>query len=169
MNRFSIAVITLSRIQNKKCVLQVIALIVTAAAFSFSQGLNADKNLKAEETIKKLEFELAHLIMSGNFAKYATYLADDYLLTEPTGEVTTKEQILESFSSGATKGDSLFPSDLKVRVYNNDTAILNGHLLYKGHQRGLGAIHDAQFTKVFIKRKGKWLLVSNQGSPSIIH
>lgn len=133
------------------------------------QGSKADKASKTEETIKKLEFELDNLFMNGKFEKYASYLTDDYLLTNPDGEVMTKEEILKRFGTGGTKGDSLLPSDLKVRVYNSTTAILTGHLTYKGHEKGLGSIHEAQFTKVFIKRNGKWLLVSNQGSQIISH
>ena len=86
-------------------------------------------------------------------------------LRNSAGGVIPKDQLIQALrTSGAAKGDSLLPDDLTVRVYG-ETAILNGHLTWKGTDNGQKLSLQSLFTKVFIKRKGQWLMVNNQGTP----
>ncbi|HTK81655.1 MAG TPA: nuclear transport factor 2 family protein [Bacteroidota bacterium] len=127
--------------------------------------LKPDKDAKVKEEIKKIEYELENLIMSGNADKYSSYLADDFMLINSAGGVVQKEPLIQALrKSGAANGDSLIPDNLTVRVYG-ETAVLNGHLTWKGTDNGQKLSLQSLFTKVFVKRKGKWQMVNNQGTP----
>jgi hypothetical protein len=130
-----------------------------------STSIKAEKNSKVEEEIKKIEFELENLIMSGKSEKYASYLADDYMLINSAGIVVLKDQLIAALkASGAANGDSLLPDNLTVRVYG-ETAVLNGHLTWKGTDKGQKLTLESLFTKVFVRKKGHWYMVNNQGTP----
>ena len=151
----------------RSCLIIAVCLLAAASTHAQPGGLKADFNPKAEEAIKKMEMKLSRLIMSGKFDEYAGYLAEDYILTDPSGRTMSKQEILGAFKSSATLGDSLYPSNMKVRVYG-ETAILTGRLTYKSHLKDV-LPREAQFTKIFLRRKGEWYLVSNQGSPALVH
>jgi hypothetical protein len=124
----------------------------------------ADVNIEAEEEIIKLEFYLASLIVSGDFETYSTYLTDDYIRINQNGTVATKEQVLEQFQSNTGKA-SMTPYDLEVRIYG-DAAILNGKLDVETKNGDEIVRKSSLFTKIFIRRHGKWYLASLQGTPA---
>ena len=140
-------------------------LVFSAALPAQPSKVSAEKNAKTEDVIKKLEVELASLIMSGNAEKYAGYLADDYVLINAAGGVISKDQIVAAITAGGgASRDSLIPDNLNVRVYG-ETAVLNGHLTWKGTENGQKISRESLFTKVFVRRKGHWYMVNNQGTP----
>jgi ketosteroid isomerase-like protein len=142
----------------------LLMLLLFSAALP-AQPVKAEKNAKTEEGIKKLEAELAGLIMSGDAEKYAGYLADDYVLINAAGGVISKDQIVGAIkASGGASRDSLIPDNLNVRVYG-ETAVLNGHLTWKGTENGQKISRESLFTKVFVRKKGHWYMVNNQGTP----
>ena len=142
----------------------MVFMFVTSQLFAQSKGVKAEKNAKAEQEIKALEMELARLIMTGDAEKYASYLGDDYILINAVGAVVSKDQIVAALkASNGASGDSLLPDNLNVRVYG-ETAVLNGHLTWKGVENGQKLSRESLFTKVFVRRKGHWYMVNNQGT-----
>jgi ketosteroid isomerase-like protein len=91
---------------------------------------------------------------------YSTFLADDYTRITDTGEVQSREEVLRGFKGGTGGGGKMEPSDLNVKVYG-DTAILTG--LLKVTRPGTPEPRVSRFRKVFIRRDGRWYLVSLQG------
>lgn len=145
---------------------QILLLLIlfSSPVIAQSTKVTVAKSAKVEEEIKKIELELESAVMSGNADKYATYLADDYVLINAAGLVASREQILAALkASGPSKGDSLFPDNLKVRVYG-EAAVLNGHLTWRGTDNGQKLTRESLFTKVFVRRKGHWYMVNSQGT-----
>ena len=160
---FDPLLINSSLIKNKYMKKTIIcALFVLSYQFVFSQEqstLRADRDTVAEQQIKQLEFHLTDLLMRGDISTYATFLANDYIRILPNGDVSTKEQALDGFRKFKIDG-KMIPHDLNVRVYGN-TAILRGILDNVGND---GKKISDLFTKVFIRRNGKWFLASLQGT-----
>jgi len=64
--------------------------------------------------------------------------------------------------------ESLENDDVKVRVYNDNTAITTGH--WKRVSRdgdGKDTSMSGRFTRVWVKQNGKWLLAGAHYSPDI--
>ena len=136
-------------------------LLILSFAVSQTKVLRADHNKEGEEEIKKLEFTLADLLMKRDLETYATYNAEDYVRIDSQGGLKTRDEILAELKS--SKPSSLKPDNLKVRIYG-DTAILNGHLRWKGSVKGKDIARESLFRKVFVKRDGRWYMVNNQGT-----
>ena len=126
------------------------------------EGLPADKDPAVVRDIKALELRLADLIVRGEIDTYSTFLADEYSRINDRGEVQTRDEVLRQFRKG-TRGGTMEPTDLVVQSYG-DTAILTGILRLKGPQAS-DPVRSSRFRKVFIRRGGKWYLVSLQGVP----
>src|SRR5436189_37347 len=95
----------------------LLSILLSLQAYPQKKVISADINLKEQESLRNLEVKLNELITAGKFDEYESYLADDYLLIDPMGSGRTKGDVLEALKSGATKGDSLFPQNLNVRIY----------------------------------------------------
>ena len=139
----------------------ILAIFVNAQT---AKTFKADINTEAEEEIKKLEFFLASLLKKGDLQTYSNYLADDYIRINQNGVVSTKEQVLELLRIRPSAG-KMNPHDLTVRVYGN-TAILNGMLDIETKNGDAITRTSSVFTKVFIRKDGKWYLASLQGTPT---
>src|SRR5262249_20290552 len=137
-------------------------LMLVASGAIGASGLAADGSIQVEKEVKDLEFHLAALLMAGDFDTYATFLADDYTRIDERGQVQTREGVLRQFRTTHGTGP-MEPTDLVVRAYG-DTAILTGILRFKLHD-GTGPERRDRFRKVFIRRGGRWYLVSLQGVP----
>lgn len=127
--------------------------------------LAADRDSRAQQEIKDLEFHLAGLLMRGEFDAYQGFLAEDYTRITDSGQVQSREEVLRQFAAtfqpGA--GGTMEPTDLDVKVYG-DTAILTGLLkLTPRPGASSAAPRVSRFRKVFIRRDGRWYLVSLQG------
>jgi ketosteroid isomerase-like protein len=118
--------------------------------------VSADSAPAVEAEIKQLELTLAGYLSRGEIDAYAPNLAEDYVLVSDDGSVLSKAEVLAEFRRANGPRVLLEPTKLKVRVYG-DTAVLTGDLRFgSGHGR---------FTKVFIRRAGRWYLVNTQGTP----
>jgi len=126
------------------------ALLVLAAA-----PVAADSAPDVETEIKQLELTLAGYLSRGEIDAYAPYLAEDYVRINDDGQVASKSEVLAQFRAVKGPRTPLEPTHLSVRSYG-DTAVLTGEL-------AIGSRHS-RFTKVFVRRSGRWYLANNQGT-----
>lgn len=147
----------------------IITTLILFAVFSnaqTTQTFKADVNKVAEEEIKTMEFFLASLLEKGDLQTYSGYVTDDYIRINQNGVIATKEQVLESMRVKPPAGTMIMkPHDLAVRIYGN-TAILNGRLDIEIKKGDVITTTSSVFTKVFIKKDGKWYLATLQGTPA---
>ena len=68
---------------------------------------------------------------------------------------------VEQIKNGQIKLESDEPSDMKVRVYGN-TAVVTGKANIKGTIAGKDASGTVAFTRVWVKKGGKWMTVALQ-------
>ncbi len=90
-------------------------------------------------------------------------LADDYVAISPLGQVTTKKEAISARRSGQLRYENIDVSDMVVRLYG-DTAIVTARADVKGHQLGEDFSGPYRYTRVWVRRSGRWQAVSYQAT-----
>lgn len=90
-------------------------------------------------------------------------LADDYVAISPLGQVTTKKEAISARRSGQLRYDNIDVSDMVVRLYG-ETAIVTARADVKGHQLGEDFSGPYRYTRVWVRRAGRWQAVNYQAT-----
>ncbi|MGA8216447.1 MAG: nuclear transport factor 2 family protein [Candidatus Sulfotelmatobacter sp.] len=90
-------------------------------------------------------------------------LAEDYVAITPLGMVTTKQENISARRSGQLRYESINVSDMVVRLYG-DTAVVTARADVKGHQLGEDFSGPYRYTRVWVRRNGRWQTVSYQAT-----
>lgn len=102
--------------------------------------------------------------LRGDANKIASFLSDDYTLTNSKGEITTAADDIEDAKTGRVHYDIFENYDMKVRVYGDHTAIVTGKTKVKGNAQGKPIDVIVQFTDTFVKQNGRWRLAAGHVS-----
>ena len=89
--------------------------------------------------------------------------ADDLVITVPDMPLMDKNEALAFVRSGKMKFRRYQTSDLRTRVYG-DTAVVTGQLSRERDVATKEFEDDWRFTKVYVRRKGRWQVVAWHGS-----
>ncbi len=150
-----------------KRMLAVAAMTMAASSLAFGQmtGKKAHyANQQAnsvEQAILQMEEELRVSIMKSDTKAYGGIIGDDYVFTNQDALVRTKAQMVSAYDSGSIKYESLKFDEIKVHPYG-DTAVLTGRSTVKGQDNGKDIGGQFRYTRVYVKRQGKWQLVATQ-------
>jgi ketosteroid isomerase-like protein len=118
----------------------------------------------AQAEIKKLEMDRAAAVVKGDVAKLEKETSDDYTFINLNGQLSGKADTMNAIRSGAIKLTSNEVSDLKVRVYG-DTAVVTGRSDARGAIGGGPTRGPVMFTRVYVKKDGRWQSVAFQQTP----
>jgi ketosteroid isomerase-like protein len=102
--------------------------------------------------------------LRGDADKIASFLTDDYTLTNSKGEISTAADDIEDARSGRVHYDAFENCDIKARVYGGHTAIVTGRTKVKGNAQGKPIDIIVQFTDTFVKQSGRWRLAAGHVS-----
>jgi uncharacterized protein (TIGR02246 family) len=136
-------------------------------------------DFSAEAELRAVIAERRKASLEGDTAKIASSMADEYLQTDIAGYVQDKsawlneyfKPLAELIKAGKFQWEVYEENDVQLRMYG-DAAIVIGRLELKGAgarptpQHTWVADPDARpsltlrFTRVYIKRDGKWLLTA---------
>ncbi len=139
-----------------------VAIAVFCAAALGAPSARAQSSV--EDQIKKLETDRAAAVVKGDVAAIASQTAEDYTLINANGELSSKAQTMDAIKNGSIKLSANDLSDLKVRVYGN-TAVVTGKANAKGVVGGRELKGPVLFTRVYVKKDGKWQSVAFQQTP----
>lgn len=115
-------------------------------------------------TLRAIEERLAAAWVEGNRSFIEQILADDWSVTDLTGRVLTKAEVLtEAFGSKDRKIVSMRIDDINVRPFG-DWAIVTGRTRAAGEYQGKTAEVTLRFTDVFVNRGGRWQAVASQAT-----
>lgn len=115
------------------------------------------------DELRRLDKELSVAIWAGDAVWFEKNLDDDYMLITPNGTTRSKRDVVSELATPGMKMDPFDAYELQVRIYG-DSAVVNGRRLQhftRGHARHA---HDVRYTDVYVKRKGRWMLVSEHAS-----
>lgn len=90
-------------------------------------------------------------------------LAEDYVAITPLGQVSTKQEAVSARRSGQLRYESMNVTDMVVRLYG-DTAVVTARADVKGHQLGEDFSGPYRYTRVWVRRNGRWQTVSYQAT-----
>jgi ketosteroid isomerase-like protein len=119
-----------------------------------------------QETIREI-IEMEHQAREASIRRDADFsqrtLAEDYVAITPLGQVTTKQDTVSARKSRQLRYDTIDITDMVVRIYG-DTAVVTARADVKGHQLGEDFSGPYRYTRVWVKKTGKWQAVSYQAT-----
>ncbi len=131
-------------------------------------ALSQEPTGKSGEAIEMMEFSrlenvwnAAHI--QGDADALDRLWADDLVLTVPGMKVMAKSDVIGMWRSGRVKFQRYLTSDTSIRVYDN-AAVVTGRLQRARDFNGRVADEDWRFTKVYVRRAGKWQVVAYHAS-----
>ena len=113
----------------------------------------------AKREVERLLDELATAHLQSDGAALDRIRSDDFVITTADGRLMNKAQArvaLDDFARSRYEHD-----DVRVRVYG-ETAVATGRISMQGSFRGHARNDQSRFTRIFVKREGRWQLVANQ-------
>ena len=137
----------------------VVTISLVACGFAQTAKTQKLQDSKLEQALIKLKHDIGQAYVQRDIAALERLYADDYTVTDDSGETSNKTQEIERLKSSKAVYESTSYEDVKVRVYG-DVAIVAGRGTVKG--RGTkGAFHTQYFsTNVFVNQNGKWRAVA---------
>jgi ketosteroid isomerase-like protein len=141
----------------------LVALLATASSSGQTKTLDK-KPGGGEQELTRIEQQMTDALVKGDATLNQRYLAESYVFTGPDGIVQDKARAVADVKSGDLKFQSSTLDDIKVHVYG-DTAVVTYGSTDKGTYKGKDISGRYRWTDVFIKRDGKWQIVSGQGTP----
>ena len=88
-------------------------------------------------------------------------VAEDFIEISRLGTIRTKADNMRDIASGNLKLTSVRYDSLTVRIYG-DVAVLQGIADNAGTLRGLPFSGKIRYTRVFVRRSGRWQAVAMQ-------
>lgn len=140
-------------------------LLVTIVVFVTGSVLaqSAKQNDALEKKIRTLEQEEVSAILSGNFDKLDKLWAEDYTVNSPRNKVVKAST--GPIRNGLTKYAS-FVREIEAVLISGNTVIVMGQETAKPISKAAEAeqIFRRRYTNVWMKRKGKWLLIARHAN-----
>ncbi len=115
-----------------------------------------------EQAVMQAERNLVNAVVKRDIPTLETYLGKEWTPTND-GQVTSGAQVLAELKSGAYKVESDAIRDLSVHVFG-DVAVATMILDTKGTYKGTDFSGLIRSTDFFVKRDGRWQVVSSQNT-----
>ncbi|HEX6648817.1 MAG TPA: nuclear transport factor 2 family protein [Pyrinomonadaceae bacterium] len=112
------------------------------------------------DEIKQMESAWGDAFERHDLAALDRFMADEYILTDPLGNVRNKAESLAAIKTNEVLFESTMSDDVNVRV-NGDTALVTGRSTFRGRYKGWPLAGRYQYTDVLVNRGGSWLAVGS--------
>jgi uncharacterized protein (TIGR02246 family) len=117
-----------------------------------------------EKEIRALEDRWNDARAHADVATLERMLADGWTVVHGDGAMNTKAEYLADLKSGARKFDGgVVVRDFTVRVYG-DTAVAAGRSESKVTINGKPQGGSLRFTRVYVRREGRWLMIATHAT-----
>lgn len=123
--------------------------------------LPAQAPVAPEDSVRALEAQRAQALLHADTAALSRLIADDFVEISRLGTVRTKADNMREIATGALKLSSVHYDSLSVRIYG-DVAVLQGIADNTGLFRGFPFSGKIRYTRIFVRRGGRWLAVAMQ-------
>lgn len=142
----------------------VFALVIGAAVPIFGQTHSAvapENDSARQREVLAAHNERVRALVAADIPALDRIIGDDVIYISPTGNVQTKAQIVSDLKSGLLKVSTADSDDVKVRIYG-DAAVVTYRSASKFFDNGQQINGALRATSTYIKRGGRWQLVSHQ-------
>jgi ketosteroid isomerase-like protein len=113
------------------------------------------------EELLKLENEFARAITNNDADALDEFLADDWIIVGPDGDIIDKARFLGVIKSGVLSHELMESTDMTVRLYGN-TAVVMALTTSKGKFMGQDFASCERATDIFVKQTDRWQCVFTQ-------
>ena len=138
---------------------QVVALAALMVS-AYGAGLGAQAP-SLEDSLRALESQRAQALLAADTVALSQLVADDFIEISRVGTLRTKADNMREIASGTLKLTSVRYDSLSVRIYG-DVAVLQGIADNTGSFRGFPFTGKIRYTRVFVRRSGRWRAVAMQ-------
>jgi len=118
---------------------------------------------RAGSELQALEQSWADAVKHQDAEKIGRFQADEYVFTDPSGNLWSKARELDTIKSGDLAIDAFEMSEVTVRLYDN-TAVVSFRIVWHGRFRETDISGPQRMTDVFVKRDGRWQCVASQAT-----
>jgi ketosteroid isomerase-like protein len=125
-----------------------------------STWLVAAQGSKTADAVAAVDKSWAESYVACNVKAWDELLADDVTFIHNSGSIDDKAKQMASVKACGI--ESLQSDVTKVRLYGDNTAVVLGWM--KGKVKGRDFRFDLLYSRVYIKQKGAWRLVSHQST-----
>ena len=148
-----------------KIILAAALLLVawSPAAVGQTKSRASARQGRDERALLRANREYDEALVRGDAEALERIYADEFVYTTFDGEVRDKAQQIAFTRSGELKLESGRSDDVRVRVYGN-TAVMTGRFTAKGKFRGAAIDVHERYTAVWVRSRGRWRLVAEQGN-----
>jgi ketosteroid isomerase-like protein len=116
-----------------------------------------------QSMLAKLDTDYQRAVEQNDTKNMARILADDFILVEGDGTVSTKADLLKDAASGKTRYEHQVDSDRNIRVWG-DTAVVTAKLWAKGLEDGKRVDYYMWFSDTYVRKPTGWSYVFGQAS-----
>jgi ketosteroid isomerase-like protein len=116
-----------------------------------------------EHEVTRLEREVGEAISRRDVAALDRLIADDFQVTNPSGQVMSKHEAIAALASPDYELDSLSNDDIAVRVFG-DVAVATAVGTARGRHRGQEASGRFRYLRAWVRRQGRWQAVAAQST-----
>jgi hypothetical protein len=141
----------------------IVLLALASASFAYGQSNTAAARGNGDEQwIRDLERRLGDAITRMDRTEVSKLLAYDFISTGSNAEVSDKAQTIASLTPYPDVKISFAIDDINVRLYQGTTAVVTGRDTLKLETKEKSTTITFRFTRVYIKRDGRWQVVAQQ-------
>jgi len=145
----------------------MIVTLMTVAALSLMQHAPSSPAPADSVVLRELlqiENEIARANRECDYKYFAYIEAEEFIFTDASGGVTTKQQDLAT-EKDCRKTDYRSELDEPRLLRYGDVAIVNArNNVFLQNPAGQSVVRRNRFTDVFVRRQGRWQLVSGHSS-----
>lgn len=115
-----------------------------------------------EQEITKLFEDGDRALVAADAAELSRIFADDYVQYDESGKAFTKQDVIESLTSGAIRFVAMISIGRRIRLLNENVAIVQGSESDEVEQNGRRFPVRYVYMDVVVKRDGRWQIVGSQ-------
>lgn len=135
------------------------AILSTGLALVLAARLAAQGT--AEDSVRAAEQARAQALMKADTVALSRLVADEFVEVSRLGQIRTRADNIRDIASGDLKLVTAHYDSLAVRIYG-DVAVLRGIADNTGTFRGMPFGGRIRYTRVFVRRDGRWQAVAMQ-------
>jgi ketosteroid isomerase-like protein len=115
-----------------------------------------------EQQIVKLFEDGDRAIIAADVAELSRIYADNYIQYDETGKAITKQDVIAELSSGKVRYLSMTSTGRRIRLLNEEVAIVHGSEEDEVEQNGRRFRVRYIYMDVVVKRDGRWQIIGSQ-------
>ena len=116
------------------------------------------------DSVRALETARGQALVHADTLALSRLVADEFIEVSRLGQLRTKADNLRDIASGKLMLATVKYDSLNVRLYG-DVAVLMGIADNTGSYRGFPFAGKIRYTRIFVRRDGRWQAVAMQQTP----